>query len=131
MKKLLFGVLFISPLFACTAQKEVLAPSGEWVLKNLFDEDVSTLQKPLTLKLDTAENRASGFAGCNQYFSTFSVKSSSIKFTGTGSTKMFCQETMATEMKFMTALEQVKSFKIKGNSLLLLADDKIILEFTK
>ena len=104
--------------------------SGEWVLKNLFDQDASSLKKPITLTFDLTEKKASGFAGCNQYFSKYSLASSEIKFTDTGSTKMFCEETMATEMKFLTAVEQVQSFKLEGNALLLLADNKVILEFT-
>lgn len=131
MKKLLRVALLTSLIFACTAQKEMAIPPGEWTLKSLFDEDVSNLKKPLTLKLDTAENRVAGFAGCNQYFSTFSANNSSIKFTGTGSTKMFCEETMATEMKFLTALEQVQSYEVKGGKLLFFTDNKVILEFVK
>jgi heat shock protein HslJ len=123
-------ILFLSVLFsACDTQKADL--SGEWVLKNLFDQNVFLLKKPITLTFEPAERKAAGFAGCNQYFSQFSMTGSNLKFTETGSTKMFCEETMATEMKFLTALEHVQSFKLEGNTLLLLADNKVILEFTR
>lgn len=39
---------------------------------------------------------------------------------------MFCEKTMATEIKFTTALEQVDSFELRNNTLLLLADNKVI-----
>ncbi len=124
-------LLFFVTLFsACGTQKEADL-SGKWVLKNLFDQDASSFKKPVTLIVDLTESKASGFAGCNQYFSKFSVTNSDIRFTDIGSTKMFCEETMAAEMKFMTALEQVQSFKLEGSALLLLADNKVILEFTR
>lgn len=131
MRSLAILLFFVTLFSACSTQKEANL-SGEWVLKNLFDQDAAALKKPITLTFDSKEKKASGFAGCNQYFSKFSVTNSDIKFTDTGSTKMFCEETMATEMKFMTALEQVQTFKLEGNTLLLLADNnKVILEFTR
>lgn len=130
MRRLII-VVFLCVLFsACGTQKEADL-SGEWVLKNLFDQDAFLLKKPITLTFDPAEKKAAGFAGCNHYFSKFSITHSNLKFTETGSTKMFCEETMATEMKFMTALDQVHSFKLEGNTLLFLADNKVILEFTR
>lgn len=104
---------------------------GKWVLKSLFEKDVTSLKEPITLNLDLQKHEVAGFAGCNKYFGKFTTDKSSLKFQEIGSTKMFCQETMGTEMEFMTALEQVESFDIRDNTLLLLVDNKIILEFTK
>jgi heat shock protein HslJ len=129
VKTLILLLFFAGIISTCGVQKETSLASGEWKLKSLFDHDVSQLKNPVTLKLDMAEKSASGFAGCNKYFSSFSAASSSIKFTEIGSTKMFCEKTMATEIKFTTALEQVDSFELRNNTLLLLADNKVILEF--
>jgi heat shock protein HslJ len=121
-------VLIYCLLFLLSCQDDKLTRHN-WTLKTVFDQDVSGLEKPITLNFNPEKHAIAGFAGCNQYFGTYTSNKSTVSFQGIGSTRMFCQETMATEMKFLTALEQVESFKIEDDALLLLADDKIILEF--
>jgi heat shock protein HslJ len=128
--RILFGIAFV--LFvACSASKETTLPTGEWMLKTLPGEDLSILNKPITLKFDSVNTKAAGFAGCNQYFSSYSINQSSIEFSNVGSTKMFCEQTMGLENKFLEALSKSNAFKVNGNKLQLLQDDLVLLEFEK
>lgn len=94
-------------------------------------EMVSGLKKPVTMMIDSATSRVSGYAGCNQYFSSFTTEGSTVKFSSAGRTKMFCNETMEVEEKFIAALEAVNTFKTEGSTLLLLNGNITLLEFTK
>lgn len=132
--------LFIILLFffvGCSAQKAAtqteipVLPEGEWTLQSMNGEAVSGLKKPITLTITSATNRINGYAGCNQYFSSFTTEGSSITFTAPGRTKMFCKETMNLEEKFMTALSTVRAFKTECNKLQLFEGDRILLEFEK
>lgn len=124
-------------LVACSAHKAapqvVVFPAGEWTLHKMNGEiiSVSALKKPVTLIIDSATNRASGYAGCNQYFSGFTLEGASVSFTAPGRTKMFCNETMDLEEKFLAALSAVNAFKTESNKLHLLEGDTILLEFEK
>ena len=102
---------------ASTQQSKLVIPAGEWKLQQLDKTDVSALAKPITLRLDSVEKRASGFAGCNQYFSTYSMSGYSVTFSGIGSTKMFCEGTQQTENDFLKALGEVRSFQCDGKTL--------------
>lgn len=102
---------------------------GEWKLSRINGEDVS-LTRPITLNVNTAEQKVSGFAGCNQYFGNFTTDKNSLKFRLLGSTKMFC-DSMDTETKFLDALAQINSFSTEGNTLVMLTDQAVVLEFKK
>lgn len=128
-KSILVG--FVVLLVACSVAKEPLAMTGEWSLKAMPGNDLSKLDKPITLKLDSVTKKASGFAGCNQYFSSYTTQKTSIIFSGIGSTKMFCDQTMGLENKFLEALGKSTDFKVEGTSLKLLQGDLVLLEFQK
>jgi heat shock protein HslJ len=132
--KRLFIIMTFS-LVACAAQKPApqttVLPEGEWTLLSMHGEAVSGLKKPITLIITSATNRVNGYAGCNQYFSSFTIEGVSLKFTSPGSTKMFCKETMNLEDKYLTALSAVNSFKTESNTLQLLEGDIVLLEFEK
>lgn len=83
------------------------------------------LAKDVFLQMDTG--RIKGFAGCNNYFGAYTTKGSSITFTGVGSTKMFCQEGMATENKLFRALEATTHYRITGTRLELLMNNDMVL----
>jgi heat shock protein HslJ len=127
--------ILFAALIACGTQKTVQqspeALAGEWKLQRITEDNVSTLLKPLTLNFNTAENGISGYAGCNRYFSTYRTHDSSIKFSAIGSTKMFCENGMAIEDKFLLTLAGIESFKIEGGKLTLFDDGKSVLEFVQ
>lgn len=130
MSRITFLSLLMITL-ACGSSQELVLPAGEWKLKTLPGEDLSVLEKPITLNFSSANTKANGFAGCNQYFSNVATHQSSIGFSGIGSTKMFCQQTIKLEDKFFAALAKINGFNVEGNKLRLLQDDIVLLEFEK
>lgn len=130
MRRIIVLVLILLTI-ACSASHKFALPAGEWKLKTLPGEDLSVLNKPITLNFNTANAKANGFAGCNEYFSGFTTRQSSIAFSGIGATKMFCQETIKLEDKFFSALGKINVFNVDGNKLQLLQDDLVLLEFEK
>jgi len=65
------------------------------------------------------ERKVNGFAGCNKYFTSFSLDGRKLDFGEIGSTKMHCEETMELEKAFLKFLES----ELKG----LFIDQKLVL----
>lgn len=130
MGRTLFAALLVVTI-ACGSSNDLAVPAGEWTLKNLPEADLSVLKRPITLTLNAGDAKANGFAGCNQYFSSFTTHLSSIEFSNIGSTKMYCQEMMDIEDKFFTELGKSNTFRVTGNKLQLLQGDRVLLEFEK
>jgi heat shock protein HslJ len=129
MRKIfLFIVLIVS--LGCKTQ-QISITNTEWKLVKMYDEDLSALTPPLTLTLDEAQKKISGFAGCNRFFGGYELNQSTLKFGNTGSTKMFCQDKSEIESNYFKALGEVQSFKSENEKLFLLSGEKIILEFKK
>lgn len=113
-----------------TTQTPVLS-DGEWTLQSIKGESITGLKKPITLKITTADKRAVGYAGCNQYFSSYTLEGKTISFASVGRTRMYCKDTMETEEKFLEVLGSVNTYKQEENKLLLLDGETVLLEFSK
>lgn len=130
-------VLICMPfLFACTTQKaaqplKAFSLEGEWKLQTLNGSTVATLKRPITINFTETEKRISGYAGCNQYFSSYMLNGSSINFTSPGRTKMYCQETMSIEEEYLRALTDTGSIKSEADKLIFLNGETILLEFSR
>lgn len=128
-------IVLIVVLMACSTKKAItqtpVLADSEWTLQSIKGEQITGLKKPITLKITTADKRATGYAGCNQFFSSYTVDGKSITFSSPGRTKMFCKDTMDTEEKFLEMLGRVTTYKLQENKLLLLEGDTILLEFVK
>jgi heat shock protein HslJ len=135
MRSLLFIALCIV-VVACSVQKNsaVLAQipvEGAWTLQTLNGSTISTLKRPITISFSEADKRVTGYAGCNQYFSSYTLNGSSIRFTAPGRTKMYCNETMDLEEKFILTLADVEVIKSEPNKLIFLKGETVLLEFAK
>jgi heat shock protein HslJ len=93
-----------------------------WQLNGIAQNDavVSTyVDEQITLTLD--EGRASGFAGCNDYFGAYEITGNGLKFSALGSTKKACEgDPSQREMEFLAAFESVAGFRIERDQLTLL-----------
>jgi heat shock protein HslJ len=127
MKTTIQLVLFLL-IFGCqTPQTSIV--KMEWKLIKMYGEDFTTLTPPVTLQFSETDHKINGFGGCNRFFGSYEQTDSSIKITGMGSTKMYCQETMAVEDNYFKALQEVQSYTLEDKKLSLFANDKVILEF--
>ncbi|MBL7842334.1 MAG: META domain-containing protein [Cyclobacteriaceae bacterium] len=116
-------------LFACQTQNISLFDT-EWKLKTINGKDYSSYNPPATLTFTQEESRVSGHAGCNRFFGGYELANDNVSFGQLGATKMFCEDKMELEDNYLKALEQVKRYRMKGNSLQLLDGTTVILEFT-
>lgn len=129
MRRHAIALLLAVIALSCGPSQQIELPAGSWNLTRLTGENATAFKRPVTLTIDTTQNRVTGFAGCNQYFSNYTVKRSAIRFSGTGSTKMFCEDAMNIENKYLETLGYVRSFRIEDNRLLLMKGDSVLLEF--
>jgi heat shock protein HslJ len=79
--------------------------------------EVMTNQREPHLMLVPGENKMRGFAGCNQMQGLYEVQANSLRFIGTATTRMFCQETMEQEDAFLHAIESTATYKVVGETL--------------
>lgn len=67
-----------------------------------------------------------GSGGCNNLSGSYKVEQDRLTVSNLGSTKMMCPDAMAVEQGFMDALRKTQNFRIKGNTLTLLASGKAL-----
>jgi len=81
---------------------------------------VADLKKKVTLRFD--EKKASGFSGCNRYFSKYNINKSSIRFHSIGSTRMLCgnQNAMKIESQLLKNLTGSTTFYVNNKKQLLI-----------
>ncbi len=114
-------------ILSCSSSDEKPMPpkasltNTRWVLRVLNDKKIFTPEggKEIFLTLNKDGNKANGTGGCNNFFSTFTLNGSSLKFGPVASTEMFCQDKMETESAFFKALEKTRTYKISGDNLFL------------
>lgn len=105
--------MFMLPPQACITDTE-------WTLVSYGSK--SNPQKALLDVKATAtfsEDKVTGIASCNNYFTSYEVDGSSLRITSPiGTTLMMCEENvMHQERAFLAALETSKSYRISGNTL--------------
>ena len=93
-----------------------------WIIKSLNEEP---LEVRVFIKLDN-ENRLTGFAGCNRFFSNFIVGDNQLEFGLVGSTKMMCAD-METETLVFSVIDRTRAYIIKEDTLRLLDEKKQLL----
>ena len=90
-----------------------------WQLKRLNGENVGKGEngKPLSVKFDTATNKVTGYAGCNNYCGSFSVSETNLTIGHLAMTRKFCSNTAELESRFAKTMTQVKRFEYLDNEL--------------
>jgi heat shock protein HslJ len=66
--------------------------------------------RPPTLRLDSKEGRASGFAGCNRFSGSYQLAGDRLTFGPLLSTKMACERGMDVEAAYLDALAKTGSW---------------------
>ncbi len=102
----------------------------KWKITLLNSEKIEGDEKNFYLKLNSNSNQLEAKAGCNQLFGEFQIKDNFISFSKIGSTKMYCEDTMAVENSFIAILSQTsKVVVIDSSKFILLNDDIVIAQF--
>lgn len=106
-------------LSACAAPAALGAPGElagiDWM--RVDDEDAS----PHFAHLRFEGERASGSAGCNDFFAAVASEGARLRFSAVGVTRRACAGSgMATERRMLTALERTRAYRLDGGDLVLL-----------
>ena len=98
-------------LGGCASDKIKLEPNRTYVVE-WIDARPLIDNSYLTITLDE-DGRAFGTAGCNHWFSSYSMKDQQISFGQPGSTRMMCAPAlMEQEQRFLEALGKVQRWDL-------------------
>ncbi len=92
----------------------------DWVLVSLGDRanPQGAGGRPVTLRIDVSPDAvAAGFAGCNRYTGSYTVRRDSITFGPSASTKMACAQGMDVEQAYLSTLPKVLTYAIEDSTL--------------
>ena len=100
--------------------------SGTYTLEQLDTADVTPFE--LTLEFDSKTNKISGFAGCNNFFGTYTTNGNAISFSELGATRMMCQdEVNKVELSMFQTMAKVNNFELSSGKLSLKTDETVVI----
>lgn len=131
---LIFGLF----LFSCNVAKPTTdfneakkaLTTNKWILQDANGPVVSYNSQEVSIEF-TEEGtglRASGFAGCNRFFSGVELSPDHIKFSQPGSTMMACPD-LDSETAFLALIGEVNAYEINGKELKLFKDKILLMRF--
>lgn len=143
MKQFLFALVAFIGLSAHSCNKRTMEAAGggdatagaaklasllgsKWSLQSLAGSAITMpegVEAPW-IRLTEEGSKLEGFGGCNQLFGDHELNGDRISFGNVGSTKKYCEPTMATETAFLGALRGTDGFKMNGEVLKLLQDGR-------
>lgn len=118
MRRVLIAALALA---GCAVTPPASAPSApiagvDWVVDQVAGQ-TDLGGRPPTLRIE--EDRASGFAGCNRWFSTVTQDGAALSFSATGATRMLCQpDAMRIERAFLDQIRVAASARREGDALI-------------
>jgi len=127
--KSFFVLLFTIQLFTCCSTSSILSQVvgkefSVTVIKGNIIE-ASKLENGLP-KITFGENGIlTGFTGCNTFNGSYKLESNLLSLEPGSITKMMCYD--LTEMDFLNALKEVTRWKLEGNNLYLLNNEKSVI----
>src|SRR5690606_25759446 len=86
--------------------------------------------KPATLVLAAADERASGFSGCNRVSGSYQHAGDSISFGPMAMTRMACSEGMELERLYSAALASVTTLRLSAGGLELMGGGGMVARFS-
>lgn len=91
----------------------------QWNLVRLGDQAVkaSSAERQPNLTLSSADNRVSGYGGCNRMLGTYSLSGEQLTFSQLAGTMMACADGMEHERAFHDALGKVARWRLQGEQL--------------
>lgn len=106
-----------------TSQQQPIT-DRDWSLATLGGDTnpLGNGNRPPTLRLDSSNSRASGFAGCNRFTGSYTLNADSLSFGPLAATKMACAQGNEVEVAYLQALSQVRGFTASDSLLTLHGD---------
>lgn len=120
--------MFMAALGVADVKAQSAGLVGEkWKLTAIGERELSDSKAYLEIAEDKA--RVSGNAGCNRFFGGVTISRNALKFSGIGSTRMMCQDSINDETEFFEALRKVTRFRIREGKLTMFAGRQAVLTF--
>lgn len=133
---ILFSLLLVSLLLSACAGVGNSLDGTSWNLNKYRDED----GKLVSIKTNTVvtalfqANKVTGIAGCNNYNSSYEATGNRLTFSPPATTRKLCVDPlgiMKQENAYLAALDEVQTFRQRGNSLEMRdSDGETLLEFS-
>ena len=127
-------VLATIGLTACTSTETATLENTTWVLESYGEQGnlQSVLEdSEITAIFDSGKGSVSGSASCNGYLANYEVDGNQLSISGSGaSTRMFCEDTMEQERRYLALLKDAETFKIQGGQLLIFCSGNQVLKFS-
>lgn len=137
MKKIIFTLVLTGALLGgCTTMDKVEKVSTTEVVQVTLDVD-SIKGKEYVLEnsditINFENDKIYGFSGVNRYFGGMKVVGDKVELTNIASTMMAGpQNKMNEESEFLRKLNNVKTMKIEGNTVILMTETEILKFITK
>lgn len=137
MKKSIIYIIFTGIfLFSCKTSpvadfnkvKQIIE-SNTWILQDENGNAKGFNGQDVTMKFRQENGlQASGFAGCNNYFTSVNLEPTSIGFSQPGATLMACPG-IESEQAFLDLLTQVNGYEVVGNELRFYQNKILLLRF--
>lgn len=120
--------LGVALLAGCTTANPPALIGNEWRCTRIGSRTLTEDRTPTLLMTD--EGKASGFAGVNRWFGTYSVDGSTLKFGMLGMTRMAGPpERMQLEQTYADALAGVTRWSVSSGRLQMSDSNALVLEF--
>ena len=93
----------------------------EWILVGLGDRAAppGAGGRPATIRFDSANGSAAGFAGCNRYSAQYTLAGDRLTFGPAVSTKMACADGDELERSFLATLPEIRTYERSDSTLTL------------
>lgn len=143
MKKVFVALCMTGLLAATTSCKtsnnaatSTSALNGEWKITEVNGQNITKTKNPneAFIGFDVAKKSMYGSTSCNSFFGELNADANkgTISFGNVGSTRMMCED-IKTEEQVLKAVNETKSYELKGGKKLTLksADGKVLMTLQK
>ena len=123
-------ILFSAFMIKQDASEDPSLYGVRWSLKKIHsDSTVIPVSTRAYIRFDKEKKSAGGNGSCNVFGGSLEVKGHEISIKDIFSTKMYCDAVQSTEDVFFMQLKKADRYEIKGKTLYLYKDKKLLLEF--
>jgi heat shock protein HslJ len=132
------GVAFLVVVMCALLSIEVPADCAQalegptWLLLEVKSTEVEVPkgERQPSVTLNQAEDRATGYSGCNEFFGSYKLKGEALAFGPLGMTRRFCGGAAGNiELAFLQALQETRAWRIEKGLLLLLDGQTVLARF--
>jgi heat shock protein HslJ len=124
-----FILLITIQLFTCCSTSSILTQvvGKEFIVTTIKENilEASKLENGLPRMTFGENGILTGFTGCNTFNGSHKLESNLLYLEPGSITKMMCYD--LTEMDFLNALKEITRWKLEGNNLYLLNDEKPVM----